>query len=86
MATIKNFISFINEDLTDLIKGKEDQKPFSIHDKKPGDVVNVDFKEVVIVKFLAWAKDKNATCTRFDGKLGNGTPVTVVLDGQYKIV
>lgn len=86
MATIKNFISFINEDLTDLIKGKEDQKPFSIHDKKPGDVVNVDFKEIVIVKFLAWAKDKNATCTRFDGKLGNGTPVTVVLDGQYKIV
>jgi hypothetical protein len=86
MATIKNFISFINEDLTDLIKGKEDQKPFSIHDKKPGDVVNVDFKEVVIVKFLAWRKDKNATCTRFDGKLGNGTPVTVVLDGQYKIV
>jgi hypothetical protein len=86
MATIKNFISFINEDLTDLIKGKEDQKPFSIHDKKPGEVVNVDFKEVVIVKFLAWRKDKNATCTRFDGKLGNGTPVTVVLDGQYKIV
>ncbi len=86
MATIKNFISFINEDLTDLIKGKEDQKPFSIHDKKPGDVVNVDFKEFVIVKFLAWRKDKNATCTRFDGKLGNGTPVTVVLDGQYKIV
>jgi len=86
MATIKNFISFINEDLTDLIKGKEDQKPFSIHDKKPGDVVNVDFKEVVIVKLLAWIKDKNATCTRFDGKLGNGTPVTVVLDGQYKIV
>jgi len=86
MATIKNFISFINEDLTDLIKGKEDQKPFSIHDKKPGDVVNVDFKDVVIVKFLAWRKDKNATCTRFDGKLGNGTPVTVILDGQYKIV
>ena len=86
MATIKNFISFINEDLTDLIKGKEDQKPFSIHDKKPGDVVNVDYKEVVIVKFLAWGKDKNATCTRFDGKLGNGTPVTVVLDRQYKIV
>jgi len=86
MATIKNFISFINEDLTDLKKGKEDQKPFSIHDKKPGDVVNVDFKEVVIVKFLAWKKDKNATCSRFDGKLGNGTPVTVVLDGQYKIV
>lgn len=86
MATIKNFISFINEDLKDLMKGKEDQKPFSIHDKKPGDVVNVDFKEVVIVKLLAWIKDKNATCTRFDGKLGNGTPVTVVLDGQYKIV
>ena len=86
MAKIKDFSSFLNEALKDLIKGKEDQKPFSIHDKKPGDVVNVDFKEVVILKFLTWTKDKNATCTRFDGKLGDGTPVTVVLDGQYKIV
>jgi hypothetical protein len=53
--------------------------------KSLGDVVIVDDKEVVILKFLAWIKDKTATCSRFDGKLGDGTPVTVVLDGEYKI-
>lgn len=84
MKSIKSYRAFLNEDFSSDPTKTVAQKPFSIHDKKPGDVVNVDDKEVVIIKFLAWAKDKGATCTRFDGKLGNGSPVTVVLDGSYK--
>ena len=85
MENIKSFAFFLNEDLSSDPEKSKQQKPFSIHDKKPGDVVIVDDKEVVILKFLAWIKDKTATCSRFDGKLGDGTPVTVVLDGEYKI-
>ena len=65
---VKMFESFIREN--------ENAPLFSIHDKEPGDEVQIGDKTVKIVEFLTWIKDKEAACRSFKGEV-DGKPVTV---------
>jgi hypothetical protein len=56
---------------------------FSIHDKKPGDVVEVEGRELTIVKFLSWVKNDDAKCITFSARTPEGKNVTVKYDDGY---
>ena len=56
---------------------------FSIHDKKPGDVVEIEGKEITITKFLSWVKNDEAKCVSFEGRTPEGKVVTVKYDDSY---
>ena len=56
---------------------------FSIYDKKPGDVVEVEGIEIIIAKFLSWTKNEDAKCVSFQGRTPEGKPITVKYDDSY---
>jgi hypothetical protein len=71
--------SFIQAEKTGVINGPS----FSIHNKKPGDVIEVEGKEITIVEFLTWVKDEDAKCLSFKGRTPEGKDVTVKYDDGY---
>jgi hypothetical protein len=66
---------------------EENQTSFSIRDKKPGDMVIVDGKELTITGFLTWVKNHEAKCISFTADHG-GKELKVTYDnvkGSYVI-
>lgn len=72
--TFKTFEQHLN-----LINGPA----FSINDKKPGDVVEIEGEEVIIIKFLKWNKEEDAKCIEFLGRSKSGKEVKVVYDDGF---
>jgi hypothetical protein len=57
---------------------------FSIHDVEPGDVVEVEGKEVEITKLTSWVKNAEAACMTFEGTMvETGDPVKVKYDDSH---
>lgn len=73
MKHLFEYENFISEKVTN-------GPAFSIHDFNVGDKVEVEGKPVEIVKYLTWVKNHDASCLSFEGKLEDGTVVTVKYD------
>lgn len=68
--------SFMQAEKPTIINGPT----FSIHHKKPGNVVEVEGQEITIVEFLSWTKNEEASCLSFKGRTSEGKEVTVKYD------
>jgi hypothetical protein len=78
MERILKFRDFLNEGI--ISDTRNIQSPaFSIHDKKPGDVIEINGDECEIVKFKSWIKNGEALCISFIGKI-DGRLVDVFYD------
>lgn len=72
----RTFLEFSLSESRSIINGPA----FSIRDKNPGDVINVEGLPVTITKFTSWVKNKQADCISFVGELEDGTEVNVKYD------
>lgn len=72
-------LPMINEDLSPQVTG---DRVFSIHDKKPGDLIRVEGEYVTLVEPKLWTKNKEASCLSFEAEL-NGKKVNVKFDDGY---
>jgi hypothetical protein len=68
---VKMFEHFVKETET-----STSMPGFSIHDRQPGDEIEIGDTTVKIVEFLTWVKDKEAICKSFKGEV-DGKPVIV---------
>ena len=54
---------------------------FSLKHIKEGDIVKIEGRDVIVVKFLTWTINKEALCISFEGRMvENNIPVTVRYD------
>lgn len=72
-------LPMLNEDLSPQVTG---DRVFSIHDKKPGDLIRVEGEYVTLVKPKSWNNNKEASCLSFEAEL-NGKKVNVKFDDGY---
>ena len=79
MKKLPTFRKFRKEIEECLDEARVNDIKFSIHDKKPGDVVEIEGKPVKITKFLSWVKDRDAHCTKFNGEIA-GNEVVINYD------
>lgn len=76
---LKTFKQFILQESQCVINGPT----FSIREKQPGDVIEVECTPVTIKKFTSWTKNKQADCITFIGELEDGTEVNVKYDDDF---
>lgn len=78
MDRILKFLDFLNE--SNISDTRKIQSPaFSIRDKKPGDIIEINGEKCEIVEFKSWIKNKEALCISFVGKI-DGKLVDVFYD------
>jgi len=68
--------AFMQAEKPEIINGPT----FSVHDKKAGDVIEVEGQEITIVELLSWTKNEEASCLSFKGRTSEGKEVTVKYD------
>jgi hypothetical protein len=73
---LKTFKEFVLKESECIINGPA----FSIREKNPGDMIEVECTPVIIKKFTSWTKNKQADCITFVGELEDGTEVNVKYD------
>jgi hypothetical protein len=73
---LKSFEDFLNEKSNCVINSPA----FSIREKNPGEIIDVECTPVIIKEFTSWTKNKQADCITFVGELEDGTEVNVKYD------
>ena len=72
---LKNFQEFKNSLLLAESRQVTNSPAFSIREKNPGDVIEVEGVPVKITEFTSWIKNKEAKCITFNGELEDGTEI-----------